>query len=711
MKKYIIVLIFLSIRYILYDYMFFYRGDIYFSKNNKIIECVSSTKEEKLLTYENIEYKINGIRVSSFSPGEEEAKIEKSQYKKWFKQISNLGINAISVRNIQNVDFYEAIYEYNENNNNPIYIIQGISVDETIKRKNVDVTDKNLNNNIEKSYKDTINAIHGRLKKGMFMSPGKQYYKKDVSKWVYSYVLYTDWEADLVKYNNMRNIENIQYIGKYLYTENATRFENFLASIGDKVIEYETDKYGVQRNLSYIVYAENDPLEYSENYREIAQKYSEIDLENIKCKDTYKSGIYASYNIYPYAPEYTDEGKGIENLYKEYIIKLNQHHKMPVVISEYGVPSSRGIAAYETNKSLGRDYGNLTEKEQGEAILSMYKDIMESGSNGCILNCWQDEWQSRTWNTTPMIDTDENVYWNDYQTPEKNLGLLAFEPGVDKEECYTDGKISEWDISDLVIENELYSLSMKYDEKYLYYMIDLKKNISLNTEIFIPIDITPKSGGKYISKFDINTDRGSDFLICIDGKFNSRLLVHERYDSLEAIYGHRIKHKYNQFINKPQKNSDYFKLVESILYEKNYYFKDEQITMEQFINNGTKHTGYYTTSQKFEIGRLVYGNGNPESKDFNSLSDFCFGKDCIEIRIPWQLLNFYNPSKMEIHDDYYECYGVEPISIDSMYVGVGNIGDTIKMEEFPLEGWGKKVTYHERLKESYYILKDYWSKN
>ncbi len=26
-----------------------------------------------------------------------------------------------------------------------------------------------------------------------------------------------------------------------------------------------------------------------------------------------------------------------------------------------------------------------------------------------------------------------------------------------------------------------------------------------------------------------------------------------------------------------------------------------------------------------------------------------------------------------------------------------------------LEGWGNKVTYHERLKESYYILQEYWA--
>ena len=65
-----------------------------------------------------------------------------------------------------------------------------------------------------------------------------------------------------------------------------------------------------------------------------------------------------------------------------------------------------------------------------------------------------------------------------------------------------------------------------------------------------------------------------------------------------------------------------------------------------------------------------------------------------------------------IHDDYYENYGVELIPIDEMYVGFAtnkNTDSRIAMESFALKGWGKTVTYHERLKESYYMLKDYWT--
>ena len=44
-----------------------------------------------------------------------------------------------------------------------------------------------------------------------------------------------------------------------------------------------------------------------------------------------------------------------------------------------------------------------------------------------------------------------------------------------------------------------------------------------------------------------------------------------------------------------------------------------------------------------------------------------------------------------------------------MYAGLGNGSeDRIILDEIKLKGWGNKVTYHERLKSSYYIMQDLW---
>ena len=66
---------------------------------------------------------------------------------------------------------------------------------------------------------------------------------------------------------------------------------------------------------------------------------------------------------------------------------------------------------------------------------------------------------------------------------------------------------------------------------------------------------------------------------------------------------------------------------------------------------------------------------------------------------------------MSIHDDYYVNYGIDYIDTDSLKVGVSDGSDSrrIPTASFPLKGWGNHVTYHERLKRSYYILQEYWT--
>ena len=113
----------------------------------------------------------------------------------------------------------------------------------------------------------------------------------------------------------------------------------------------------------------------------------------------------------------------------------------------------------------------------------------------------------------------------------------------------------------------------------------------------------------------------------------------------------------------------------------------------------------------FETGRLTYGNANPNSENFNSIADFIACGEYIEIRLPWQLLNFADPSRMTIHDDYYNGnYGVDYISIDEMYVGIAETesDDRIPLYAKELKGWGNDVTYHERLKSSYYVMQSIW---
>lgn len=85
------------------------------------------------------------------------------------------------------------------------------------------------------------------------------------------------------------------------------------------------------------------------------------------------------------------------------------------------------------------------------------------------------------------------------------------------------------------------------------------------------------------------------------------------------------------------------------------------------------------------------------------------------MRIPWQLLNFSDPSTMRVHEDYYEHYGVEDMSIDSISLGFAIEGtnassqDVVEMSELPLIGWGDEVNTHERLKPVFSALQEAWT--
>jgi hypothetical protein len=220
-----------------------------------------------------------------------------------------------------------------------------------------------------------------------------------------------------------------------------------------------------------------------------------------------------------------------------------------------------------------------------------------------------------------------------------------------------------------------------------------KKGFSIDTEkLYIPIDTTQKSGSNYASEENVKFNRAADFLLILDGKENSRLLVQERYEALRANYSADV-YGFNTYYdeNIPEKDSPSFREI--------------YLALQLTSIGGTKSTLFHT-------GLLTYGNANPSSNEFNSLADFMAGDGFVEIKLPWQLLNFMDPSRMMIHDDYYEHYGVEKMEIDCIYLGVGDGTETrIEMHPQKMKGWDNKVTYHERLKESYYILQSFWKKD
>jgi hypothetical protein len=111
--------------------------------------------------------------------------------------------------------------------------------------------------------------------------------------------------------------------------------------------------------------------------------------------------------------------------------------------------------------------------------------------------------------------------------------------------------------------------------------------------------------------------------------------------------------------------------------------------------------------KKYETGGLKYGNANPSSKDYDSLADFAYKTNVVEIRIPWQLLNIMDPSTRMAMGDLHKS-GINPIKIEGVYVSFLSLNEGIKETPdyafFTWKEW-QKPAYHERLKKSYNIIK------
>ena len=667
--------------------------------------------------YEELE--IRGVNMGSSMPGTWaiDFATDEETYLRWFSEIRDMGANTVRVHTVMSDAFYNALYAYNQTAAEPLYLLQGVSVSESVMSSRHDIFSEEFYDGFYDGCKLAVDVIHGvkKISEKQIIGVGFGTYKQDVSEWVIGYVLGSEWDPKTVAYANdiyAGHESYASYQGTYLQTsEEATPFEAMLASIGDAMLAYESERYGEQRMFAFTNSAETDPFWHTESVRTFFSKSACVDAEHIVATDQVLSGQFASYHVYPYYPDYLnfyedDEwaalgigGKelyvteeGTTNTYRAYLQMLTKHHQMPVVITEFGVPSSYSLSRLDVN--TGRDQGNMTEKEQGEALISCYNDIMDAGCAGGMVSAWQDEWYKSSYMTSETADGERAAYWSNCGDPEQFMGLVAMEPGADGPVCTIDGNPQEWTKKDLVAEyGDGTTLSAKYDEGYLYICVQ-KSGFSVEDGVFyIPLDITPKSGSNYCENHGVKFDREADFLLVADGKDNTYLMVQERYEVLRAVSS-QTAYGFHTYVSGhiPEKNSPEFRRIETL------------IPTSPVVGDAD-----YV---RFETGHLVYGSTDPNSESFHAHAGFYAEDGVLEIRIPWYLLNFYDPSLMRIHDDYYEVYGVDHTSIDRIYFGFGDReGGRIELFPLRMSAWVNNVTYHERLKESYYMLQSVWKED
>ncbi len=645
---------------------------------------------------------LKGVNIGAGQPGlfPGDLSIDYDTYYRWFSYISEMNCNCVRVYTTMMPQFYNALYDFNEQADNPLYLFQGVWMDEDDITALADVYAQNekIATEFTQDALNMVDAIHGNITLPERAGFASGAYTTDISKYFMGWILGMEFDPYFIMNTNDTNPDRDSYDGTYLYTQSATPFEAFLCSVGDAVIQRETEEYGFQAPVAFTNWITTDPLTHEAEPHEDEDLLT-LNTESIKSRSAYKANLFASYHVYPYYPdclnyqeeyiENTDENGNIDT-YSAYLADLRAAHTVPIIIAEFGIPTSRGMGHQSV---MGYNQGNVDETEQGAMLIDMFQAIYDEDYAGGLLFSWQDEWFKRTWNNEKFDIVDRRPFWSNVQTCEQGFGILTFDPGQDASVCYVDGDTVEWANTQPVAQTDAGTLYMKSDEESVYFMLELNDDFDFeNDTLLIPIDSKDAQGNTKMNETGTTFDTGVDFVISINGEDNSRILVDSYYDVFYYLYGDQYK-MLDEDENAGQKDTGAFNTMQMC-----YGYELTVPTTNEVV-----------PFQSFETGKLTFGNGNPESEDYQSLADFCYKDGKIEIRIPWQLLNVMDPSSKQIMDDFYENQSITATDFDGFTVGAGVIkagetGGSIALDgSYTYEGWDTP-TFHERLKPAYYEL-------
>lgn len=661
---------------------------------------------------------LKGVNMGIAKPGSfpGETAISKEEYLRWFKQIGAMNANSLRIYTIHPPAFYEAFYEYNQMAENPLYLFHGVWVNEEIFLKSEDAFAKENTVEFSEEIKKTIDLVHGNAEIPERKGHASGSYTYDISPYVLGWIFGVEWDPEVVSATNEKHKGLQDFEGKYIETEGAQPFEIWLTERMNEGIGYETDTYQWQRPVSFTNWVTTDLLDHPSEPLEKEDMVS-VNPNVMKGTGRLHTGLFASYHIYPYYPDFLNyepkyvnyiDHRGEKNNYAGYLNDMKKAHSMPLVVAEFGVPGSRGL----THRNVyGMDQGHHSEKEQGEINRWLFEDIVEEKMAGGMVFAWQDEWFKRTWNTMDYDNPDRRPFWQNAQTNEQQFGMLSFDPGTDKTSMiYVDGRPDDWAFNRVepAFDKNGHSMYVTSDERYVYVRVD-SDAISEEKETYLLFDTIKGQGQSSILEESGVTTSDVDFVLQIQGRKEARLWIDSYYDTFHYHYGHDLNMIKEEAYAKQNNNGFYHPI---------------RLTLNKSLDVQGKNIPF----QSYETGILQFGTSNTGDPEYNSLTDISVNSSAnrYEIRIPWQLLNMKDPSLKEAMGDIWSDEGLDSTTtIGSIHIGLYE-KDGEKTFSFPKQtkdgmidskqfypySWNPwdQPSSHERLKQSYYEMKEAFEK-
>jgi len=365
-------------------------------------------------------FQVRGVNLGVALPGRFPAEFpgEEALYRAWLELLSAMGANAIRTYTLLPPAFYRALLGHNRlHKDRPLYLFQGVWTELPEEEGYEDWEGPFLEKFLLEG-REVLDALHGNLSRPPRPGHAHGDYTADVSPWVMGLLVGREFEPYSVEAYNRRH-PGRTYRGRFLEASpKASPFEAYLAEVLDRLATYEQEAYGTLRPMGFVNWPTLDPLRWEseashpEEYvirRARGEKVEPprpgplheedtvtLDPTHLRPVPGSPVSLFAAYHVYPYYPDFlVNERDLAPNRYRNYLARLKAHHgEMPLLIAEFGLPSSRGIAHFHPE---GLHHGGHSESEQAEKVLTLWQDIASLDLAGGMVFALMDEWFKRNW--------------------------------------------------------------------------------------------------------------------------------------------------------------------------------------------------------------------------------------------------------------------------------------------------------------------------
>ena len=377
---------------------------------------------------------IKGINMGSAVPGSwpGQMAVSSEQYARWFKMMTDAGFNTLRVYTLHFPRFYQEFARYNrENPDKPLYLLHGVWLDEDYP-DNANPDLHTMTAEFDKDIRDVVDCVHGRKTLPLRFGYAYGSYTADVSPWVLGYIIGREIYAQEIIQTDESKPANTSFSGKHLSIRDASPSEVWATERLDRMIAHERANYGTNRPVSFSSWPTLDPVEHPSEPWWSTEDIADLDLNKVELTNA-PGGLFISYHIYSYFPNFISRDEKYKNVYDEmgpnpylaYLEDLRSHYtNYPVLVAEFGVPTSWGNARFSPS---GMHHGGMNEEEQGIFTMRMFHNMYDTRYCGGIVFSWMDEWFKTTWITHPLSSGRRNL-WHNITSPENNYGLIQFVP-------------------------------------------------------------------------------------------------------------------------------------------------------------------------------------------------------------------------------------------------------------------------------------------